>query len=138
MWSRFRGQLSGDVSCPERTTGLSPGFNPGNTPQKRPALTRRFVLVVADRLRVPFAGLAFASVVSLIPGSYLFQMARGMAILLTVGPKAGLELSFQIIADGRAAILIVVAMTFGLVIPRICLYNVSQSFLPRGSRNESR
>jgi uncharacterized membrane protein YjjP (DUF1212 family) len=92
---------------------------------------------IADRLRLPFAGLAFASVVSLIPGSYLFRMAGGMATLLAVGPKTGLELSFQVMTDATTAILIVVAMTFGLVIPRICLANVSQSFLTRGSTKES-
>jgi uncharacterized membrane protein YjjP (DUF1212 family) len=75
---------------------------------------------IADRLRLPFAGLAFASVVSLIPGSYLFRMAGGMAGLLAGGTKADPELFFEVMADATGAILIVVAMTFGLVIPRIC------------------
>jgi len=74
---------------------------------------------VADRLRLPFAGIAFASVVSLIPGSYLFRMAGGMASLLAAGAKATPELFFQVVADAIGAILIVVAMTFGLVVPRI-------------------
>jgi uncharacterized membrane protein YjjP (DUF1212 family) len=74
---------------------------------------------IADRLRLPFAGLAFASVVSLIPGSYLFRMAGGMAGLLAAGTKAGPELFFPVMADATGAILIVVAMTFGLVIPRV-------------------
>lgn len=74
---------------------------------------------IADRLRLPFAGLAFASVVSLIPGSYLFRMAGGMASLLVAGTKAGPELFFQVMADAVGAILIVVAMTFGLVVPRV-------------------
>jgi uncharacterized membrane protein YjjP (DUF1212 family) len=75
---------------------------------------------IADRLHLPFAGLAFASVVSLIPGSYLFRMGGGMASLLAFGAKASPDLFFQVMADGIGAILIVVAMTFGLVIPRIC------------------
>ena len=75
---------------------------------------------IADRLHLPFAGLAFASVVSLIPGSYLFRMGGGMASLLVLGTKASPDLFFQVMADGIGAILIVVAMTFGLVIPRIC------------------
>src|SRR5258708_10306210 len=33
---------------------------------------------IADRLRVPFAAFAFASVASLIPGRYLFRMAAGL------------------------------------------------------------
>ena len=75
---------------------------------------------IADRLHLPFAGLAFASVVSLIPGSYLFRMGGGMASLLAFGTKASPDLFFQVMADGIGAILILVAMTFGLVIPRIC------------------
>jgi uncharacterized membrane protein YjjP (DUF1212 family) len=75
---------------------------------------------IADRLHLPFAGLAFASVVSLIPGSYLFRMGGGMAGLLAFGTKASPELFFQVMADGIGAILIVVAMTFGLVIPKVC------------------
>jgi hypothetical protein len=92
---------------------------------------------IADRLRLPFAGLAFASVVSLIPGSYLFRMAGGMVGILAAGTKAGSELFLEVIADATGAILIVVAMTFGLVIPRICLAKVSQTFLTRDSRKES-
>jgi uncharacterized membrane protein YjjP (DUF1212 family) len=74
---------------------------------------------VADRLHLPFGGIAFASVVSLIPGSYLFRMGGGMASLLALGTKPNPELFFQVMADGTGAILIVVAMTFGLVVPRI-------------------
>jgi hypothetical protein len=58
-------------------------------------------------------------VVSLIPGSYLFRMAGGMAGLLAAGTKAGPELFFEVMADATGAVLIVVAMTFGLVIPRV-------------------
>src|SRR5438309_2796242 len=43
---------------------------------------------IANRLRLPFAGLAFASVVSLIPGVFLFRMAGGMVDLVTLGPQA--------------------------------------------------
>jgi uncharacterized membrane protein YjjP (DUF1212 family) len=92
---------------------------------------------IADHLRLPFGGLAFASVVSLIPGSYLFRMAGGMAGLLAAGTNAGPELFFEVIADATTAILIVVAMTFGLVIPRMCLAKVSQSVLSRDSTKES-
>jgi uncharacterized membrane protein YjjP (DUF1212 family) len=93
---------------------------------------------IADRLHLPFAGVAFASVVSLIPGSYLFRMAGGMASLLAAGTKAGPELFFQVIVDATTAILIVVAMTFGLVVPRIFLGSVSQSFFDSRSTKGSR
>jgi uncharacterized membrane protein YjjP (DUF1212 family) len=92
---------------------------------------------IADRLRLPFAGLAFASVVSLIPGSYLFRMAGGMAGLLAARTEAGPDLFFQVMADATGAILIVVAMTFGLVIPRTCLANVSQPITLAGRKSVS-
>src|SRR4029450_10227349 len=41
---------------------------------------------IADRLRLPFAAFAFASVVSLVPGVFLFRMAGGVCCL---GARAG-------------------------------------------------
>lgn len=73
----------------------------------------------ADWLRQPFAGIAFASVVSLIPGVFLFRMAGGMIDIVTLGSRAPLDLFSQVISDGMTAILIGVAMIFGLVGPRI-------------------
>src|SRR4029077_17675731 len=73
---------------------------------------------IADRLRLPFAGLAFASVVSLIPGVFLFRMAGGMVDLVTLGPQAPQEL-VQVVADGTTAIQIILAMTFGLILPKM-------------------
>jgi uncharacterized membrane protein YjjP (DUF1212 family) len=91
---------------------------------------------IADRLRLPFAGLAFASVVSLIPGVFLFRMAGGMVALVTLGPQAPQEL-VQVVADGTTAILIILAMTFGLIVPKMCFEHFYQGFAkfnPRGSR----
>jgi uncharacterized membrane protein YjjB (DUF3815 family) len=93
---------------------------------------------IADRLRLPFAGLAFASVVSLIPGVFLFRMAGGMVVLVTLGPQAPQEL-VQVVADGTTAILIILAMTFGLIVPKMCIehfYSVFAKPNPRGSRGD--
>jgi uncharacterized membrane protein YjjP (DUF1212 family) len=76
---------------------------------------------IADRLRLPFVGLAFASVVSLIPGVFLFRMAGGMVDLVTQGAHATPELVTQIAADGTTALLIILAMAFGLIFPRLCI-----------------
>ena len=92
---------------------------------------------IADRLRVPFVGLAFASVVSLLPGSYLFRMAGGMASLVAGVTNAGPDLFFQVMADATGAILIVVAMTFGLLIPKIYFDSVSQSPLGRARQRKA-
>lgn len=76
---------------------------------------------ISDRMRLPFAGLAFASVVSLIPGVFLFRMAGSMVEFVTQGPQAPAELLTQIAFDGTTAFLIILAMAFGLIFPRMCI-----------------
>jgi uncharacterized membrane protein YjjP (DUF1212 family) len=76
---------------------------------------------IADRLRLPFAALAFASVVSLIPGVFLFRMAGGFVDLVTLGEKASVDVLLNTIADGTTAMLIILAMAFGLIVPKMCI-----------------
>jgi uncharacterized membrane protein YjjP (DUF1212 family) len=79
------------------------------------------VTPLADRMRLPFAAFAFASVVSLIPGVFLFRMAGGLVDLLTLGDKASFEVLRTTIADGTTAILVILAMAFGLIVPKMCI-----------------
>jgi uncharacterized membrane protein YjjP (DUF1212 family) len=72
----------------------------------------------SDRLGQPFAGLAFASVVSLMPGVYLFRMAGGL-VALADGATAQPALVLAVIADGSTALLILLAMTIGVMLPRL-------------------
>ncbi len=74
---------------------------------------------VSDRLRLPFAALAFASVVSLIPGVYLFRMAAGMVALVTHGATSPPNLLLETVTNGVVALLVILAMTFGLLLPKI-------------------
>jgi uncharacterized membrane protein YjjP (DUF1212 family) len=76
---------------------------------------------IANHLRLPFAGVAFASVVSLIPGVYLFRLAGGMVELAAPGLSAPQELVSQMAFDGTTAILIILAMAFGLIVPKLCI-----------------
>ena len=76
---------------------------------------------IADRLRLPFAAFAFASVVSLIPGVFLFRMGGGFVELAALGEKAPPELLLATIADGSTAILIMLAMAGGLIIPKMVI-----------------
>ena len=89
---------------------------------------------VADRMRLPFAGLAFASVVSLMPGVFLFRMAGGMVDLVGLGSKAPQELFNQVVADGTTALLIILAMSFGLIFPKMCIQNLTRSLSQRRGR----
>src|SRR5258705_11102364 len=83
---------------------------------------------IADRLRLPFAAFAFASVVSLIPGVVLFRMAGRVVRPTALGGKASPELLVGAIADGTTAILIILAMTFGLMLPQICIGHFYSGF----------
>src|SRR5258708_10213234 len=47
---------------------------------------------IADRLRLPFAAFAFASVVSLIPGVYLVRMAGGFVHLVILRLEVSVDL----------------------------------------------
>jgi uncharacterized membrane protein YjjP (DUF1212 family) len=73
----------------------------------------------ADRLHLPFAALAFSAVVSLMPGFFLFNAATGFVELVSIGPSAPAALLTSIAANGATAFLIIMAMTFGLILPRM-------------------
>ena len=74
---------------------------------------------VVDRLHLPFAAVAFSAVVSLMPGFFLFNAATGLAELVSIGPAAPASLLTSIAANGATAFLIIMAMTFGLILPRM-------------------
>jgi len=88
------------------------------------------VTPIADKMRMPFAAFAFASVVSLIPGVYLFRMASGLVILASPGGQASPSVLLDVISDGSTAMLVLMAMTFGLIVPKMCI----ESFYPRQAR----
>ncbi len=79
---------------------------------------------VARRRRMPFAALGFASVVSLIPGVFLFRMASGLT-QLAGGSHATPELISGTIADGMTATVIILAMSFGLILPKMVIDHLS-------------
>jgi uncharacterized membrane protein YjjP (DUF1212 family) len=76
---------------------------------------------VAERLRLPYAGLAFASVVSLIPGVLLFRMADGLVELVADSGSVSSNLLRETLADGANAFLITVAITLGLILPKMLI-----------------
>ena len=84
-------------------------------------LVGAIVTPVADRLRMPFAAFAFASVVSLIPGVYIFRMAGGLLKLIAPGRGPSPDLMLGIMVDGATALLIIVAMAFGLIVPKLAI-----------------
>jgi uncharacterized membrane protein YjjB (DUF3815 family) len=77
------------------------------------------VTPIADRLHLPFAALAFSAVVPLMPGFFLFNAATGIVELVSIGPTAPGVLLTSIAANGAMAFLIITAMAFGLILPRM-------------------
>ncbi len=80
---------------------------------------------VSRRWHMPFAAIGFASVVSLIPGVFLFRMASGL-VQLAQGSHATLELISATTADGMIAVTIILAMSFGLIVPKLAIDHFSE------------
>ncbi|WP_092126189.1 threonine/serine ThrE exporter family protein [Bradyrhizobium erythrophlei] len=78
-----------------------------------------FTAPVVDRLHLPFAAVAFSAVVSLMPGFFLFNTATGLVELVAMGPNAPATLLTSIVTNAVTAFLIIMAMTFGLILPRM-------------------
>jgi uncharacterized membrane protein YjjB (DUF3815 family) len=68
---------------------------------------------------LPFAAGGFSSVVSMIPGVYLFRMASGISQMAHQN-----QMTFELLSDtfyqGMMAGLIMFAIALGLLIPKVC------------------
>lgn len=80
---------------------------------------------ISRRWRIPFAAIGFASVVSMMPGVFMFRMASGF-VQLTNSSQRTSELMGATLADGSVAILIILAMSFGLILPMLIVDHVGE------------
>ena len=80
---------------------------------------------ISRRWRMPFAAVGFASVVSMLPGVLMFRMASGL-VQLTNNSQRTWELTDATLANGWAAVLIILAMSFALIVPKLIIDYVSE------------
>ena len=80
---------------------------------------------VSRRFQMPFAAIGFASVVSMVPGVLMFRMASGLTQLSTAAQPTW-DLMGATLADGWLAVLVILAMSFGLIVPKLLMDFLSE------------
>src|SRR5215467_3780682 len=74
---------------------------------------------VSRRSHMPFTAIGFASVVSMMPGVYLFRMGSGL-VQIAESTQTMPDL-LNTIASGATATMIILAMSFGLIVPKLII-----------------
>lgn len=72
---------------------------------------------VTRQHHLPFAGVGFATVVSMVPGIFLFRMGGGLVQIQQLAGATPLALLGEVLADSIMALETIVAMTLGLLLP---------------------
>jgi uncharacterized membrane protein YjjP (DUF1212 family) len=88
---------------------------------------------VSRRSHMPFAAIGFASVVSMMPGVNLFRMASGL-VQIGSDSQTTLQLIGATTSDGVIAVMIILAMRFGLIIPKMLIDFISDRWTQAKSK----
>jgi uncharacterized membrane protein YjjP (DUF1212 family) len=87
---------------------------------------------VSRRWHMPFAAIGFAAVVSMIPGVFLFRTASGLVQLAESSHSTFTFITTTIatIADSSTALLIILAMSVGLIVPKLVIDSLGRRVTP--------
>ena len=77
--------------------------------------------LISRWLKLPFAALAFASVVSMMPGIFVFKFASGLIDVYVAGEHATLQMLSTVVSLGTATLMVVLVMTIGLIVPKMMI-----------------
>ena len=97
---------------------VAAGVSPAPSAALASLLAGVLLVPVTRRFHLPFAGVGFASVVSMLPGIFIFPMSSALLAIAQRGPASSPALVADVIGDGTTAILVVLGMTLGLLCPK--------------------
>ncbi len=82
--------------------------------------------VIARVLRLPFGATSFASVVSLMPGVYMFQVASAAVDLMGQGSHMQADTLSALLGNVTTVLVILLAITAGLIAPKMVFDEVDE------------
>ena len=77
--------------------------------------------ILARYLKLPFAALAFGAAVPMMPGIFVLKLASGLVKVNRANIDTSLAMLTSVVFNGTTIFLIVMAMTLGLIMPKMLI-----------------
>ena len=94
------------------------GVGPASAATLASVLAGLVLVPITVRFHLPMAGVGFASVVSMLPGIFIFPAASALVAVAQDGAASSPALAAGAAGDGITAVLVVLGMTLGLLGPK--------------------